>query len=151
MSETSKRVLTGLGWCGDDCGTLAREVEALESLIHERSGLDDHHPSYSPEWALTQMADGWASESARVEALEAKRSDEAHAIIADLRDRLRVLAPMVCEGCGCAPIGTSHPYLCGDCELATPIRLAHYRETELLGACVVVGLRALCGRKLCDR
>ena len=43
--------------------------------------------------------------------------------IADLRDRLRIMAPMVCEGCGCARAVFAH-MLCVDCEEALRAAIA---------------------------
>lgn len=75
---------------------------------------------------------------------------ENAATIADLRDRLRMLSPMVCEGCGCAIVARDGR--CEDCETAHAYRHSG-SPAELpvrIGACVSVGLRALCGRRLLD-
>lgn len=68
---------------------------------------------------------------------------ELEAENADLRDRLRIVAfGNVCEHCGCAPVGTTHPFLCHDCDIATS------DKAPRCGACISVGMRALCGRSL---
>lgn len=77
----------------------------------------------------------------------------AEATIADIRDRLRVLEPMVCEGCGCAaranPSDVDDSRLCVDCDVEHwPGRLTEDESVE--AACLSVGLRALCGRKLLE-
>lgn len=71
----------------------------------------------------------------------------AEATIADLRDRLRTLAPVVCEGCGCAHAED----MCIDCWTAAQPQsgMMHGRERRA-AACLSVGLRALCGRKLLE-
>lgn len=77
---------------------------------------------------------------------------EAHATIADLRDRLRVLAPMVCEGCGCARAVFANA-LCVDCEESQwgiPRGAPVGDWGDRVAACVSAGLRALCGRRLLD-
>lgn len=58
---------------------LLAELDALEELIHTESGFDDHHPNYSPAWAVREMARAWAAESAALEAAEARvaRLEEA--------------------------------------------------------------------------
>lgn len=72
-------------------------------------------------------------------------ADEAHATIADLRDRL---APWTCPSCDVAPLGvgddgTLWP-LCADCFVA----LWHSEGCE--AACISVGLRTLCGRRILE-
>lgn len=75
-----------------------------------------------------------------------------HATIADLRDRLRILAPMVCEGCGCARAVFGHA-LCVDCEEAQwgiPRGAPVGDWGDRAAACVSVGMRALCGRRILE-
>lgn len=66
-------------------------------------------------------------------------------------DRLRVLAPMVCEGCGCA-LGLARTerarLVCVDCcwygyELSL-------NPSARAACCISVGLRALCGRRILE-
>lgn len=62
----------------------ARDLAALHELIQEQSGLDEHHPNYSPEWAVRQMSERWGAEiSARI---------VAERELADMRGRLYALA-----------------------------------------------------------
>jgi len=76
-----------------------------------------------------------------------RRLAEDAATIADLRDRLRVLAPMVCR-CDCAVLGVGEQGelwpLCPDCMIAL------WGGEGRAAACLSVGLRALCGRKLLE-
>lgn len=74
-----------------------------------------------------------------------------HATIADLRDRLRVMAPWVCRGCGCAA-EEANDYdevmgYCPDCDSAAGL-LSDCEEDA--AACVSVGMRALCGRRILE-
>ncbi len=68
---------------------------------------------------------------------------ESQATIADLRSRLALFAGFVCEGCGCAAaeIGSA---LCVDCDGAK------YAPSVREAACVSVGMRALCGRRILE-
>lgn len=74
----------------------------------------------------------------------------AQATIADLRDRLRVLAEHVCHECGCAPVPrvSEEPY-CWDCS---PLYTSVFEPAadRIVGACISVGLRALCGRRILE-
>lgn len=70
-----------------------------------------------------------------------------HATIADLRDRLRIMAPRVCGGCGCAP-AAAFEFVCADCSAVADADGDGYDEHH--GACVSVGLRALCGRRILE-
>ena len=67
---------------------------------------------------------------------------------ADLRSRLSLFADFVCEGCGCA---VQHPDveapLCGDCFAVDE---AFEDEPEYPAACISVGMRALCGRRILE-
>lgn len=75
-------------------------------------------------------------------------ADEAFATIADLRDRLRIMARVVCEGCGCeARCGDRA--LCWDCNTArlSCVLDGWSQDSSHAAACVSVGLRALCGRR----
>lgn len=74
-------------------------------------------------------------------------ADEAHATIADLRSRLALMAPRVCEGCGCAP-AAAFEFVCTDCSAVADADGDGYDEHH--GACVSVGLRALCGRRILE-
>ena len=71
---------------------------------------------------------------------------------ADLRDRLRVLAEHVCEGCGCAVKCESYTGgmmpLCSDCINAECPDVVE--PNEHAGACISVGMRALCGRRILE-
>lgn len=77
----------------------------------------------------------------------AAREEELPAMLTDLRDRLRLLAPMVCEGCGCAPKFLEYER-CSDCMEADCYGVVE--PYEHVGACLSVGMRALCGRKLLE-
>ena len=70
------------------------------------------------------------------------REKADHATIADLRSRLALLAGSVCEECGCAE-ANAH-CLCHDCYSAK-----HFVSGKV-GACISVGLRALCGRRILE-
>lgn len=71
--------------------------------------------------------------------------------IADLRDRLRILAPMVCGWCGCAPASGDGFGPCPDCqEVKNVFWLDLPAQYSTTGACISVGLRALCGRRLLE-
>lgn len=75
-------------------------------------------------------------------------------MIADLRDRLELMRPWVCKGCGCAPVAKDCLTLCEDCSGLVYIWNPVSRRQELLknepvaAACVSVGLRELFGRRL---
>lgn len=79
-------------------------------------------------------------------------ADEAHATIADLRDRLRILAPMVCEGCGCAPVDPTRVWpkstLCADCGAVRDAPI--WMNEGLFGAQVSCLMRKLCGRRILE-
>lgn len=60
---------------------------------------------------------------------------------ADLRDRLALFDDRVCEDCGCAPRDRDEG-TCYDCA-RSELALESYA-----GACISVGLRALCGRRV---
>lgn len=66
---------------------------------------------------------------------------------ADLRDRLRIMAPMVCEECGCAPVFSTYAR-CSDCLDADCPGVCELHEHS--GACISVGLRRLCGRRILE-
>lgn len=75
------------------------------------------------------------------------------ATIADLRDRLRVLAASpvraVCRVCGCA--GHYMTERCFDCHYVEWRGCYERKEPErIVGACVSVGMRALCGRRILE-
>ncbi len=85
-----------------------------------------------------------------------RQADAATATIADLRDRLALLAPFVCEGCGVATRNDdseSGSGLCEDCDFL--VWAPHERDMAIgdtswyyAVACVSAGLRALAGRRL---
>lgn len=125
--------------------TGCREVDLVLSAV-ACAGKAYHH---TDKWS-DPNDDGEPSEVERIQAA----ANAAAATIADLRDRLRIMAPMVCEGCGCAPAGEGS--LCEDCdnvewtddhvrEQSTDVGRGYHNA-----ACISVGLRALCGRKLLE-
>ena len=72
---------------------------------------------------------------------------------ADLRDRLRVLAASpdraVCRVCGCA--GHYMTGRCFDCHYVEWRGCYERKEPErIVGACISVGMRALCGRQILE-
>lgn len=72
---------------------------------------------------------------------------------ADLRDRLRVLATSpdraVCRVCGCA--GHYMTGRCFDCHYVEWRGCYERKEPErIVGACISVGMRALCGRRILE-
>lgn len=83
-----------------------------------------------------------------------------HATIADLRSRLALFEEHVCRGCGCAARQAPSPAVCdyGDdeyCEDCAVARLSCVRDgwsrwPEHAAACISVGLRALCGRRILE-
>lgn len=80
---------------------------------------------------------------------------EMSATIADLRDRLRLLAPYVCKRCGCAPIEivsvegllTSDEF-CGDCYDIRWGYTEEQKEKEEAAMSVSRFCRAVAGRKV---
>lgn len=96
---------------------------------------------YAYDCGRSEGADAVLSEAMRLEADNAGLREQ----IADLHDRLRVLAyGNICESCGCAAICASDPFLCSDCAVA--VCADNGRVLWRVGACISVGLRALCGR-----
>lgn len=79
-------------------------------------------------------------------------ADEAHATIADLRDRMRLCRRYICRDCGCAivRIGDSRCEDCGKAGLLYAWTPAQASEGPYAAACVSVGLRALCGRRILE-
>ena len=66
---------------------------------------------------------------------------------ADLRSRLSLFADFVCEGCGCATSYDVSREYCLDCwEVRHGVTSGDYHAA----ACVSVGLRALCGRRILE-
>ena len=75
------------------------------------------------------------------------REQAQAATIASLRSRLSLFAEHVCEGCGCAPYGGTHELaLCNDCFTVDE----GFDVPEYPYACISVGLRALCGRRILE-
>ena len=77
--------------------------------------------------------------------------------IADIRDRLRLFSDRVCGACGCAPRESREdfPGRCGDCDhIDSLVGWNLLRSRPYVGhtaaACVSVGLRALCGRRILE-
>lgn len=80
-----------------------------------------------------------------------RRLAEDAATIADLRARLRIMARVVCDGCGCeARCGDRA--LCWDCNTArlSCVLDGWSQDSSHAAACVSVGLRALCGRRILE-
>lgn len=82
---------------------------------------------------------------------------ECHATIADLRDRLRLFEEHVCRGCGCAVVEAANMKLCEDCDEVrygpAPHALERYDDHDrgaIASACISVGLRAICGRRILE-
>lgn len=69
--------------------------------------------------------------------------------ILELHDRLSLFERYVCKRCGCAPVGVVwvEEQRCDDCMRADDSVQGFVHE-ETPAACVSVGLRALCGRKI---
>lgn len=98
------------------------------------------------------MARGTTDHAVEAWRAMAKQSFADAKTIADLRDRLRVLAPMVCEGCGCARAVFANA-LCVDCEEAewgVPRGAPVDDCGDRAAACISVGLRRLCGRRILE-
>lgn len=79
---------------------------------------------------------------------------EAHATIADLRDRLRLMAEHMCDECGCAAAAADDT-TCDDCYRVGAVagrRVFHraYDAKHVGAACISVGLRAICGRRILE-
>lgn len=77
-------------------------------------------------------------------------ADEAHTTIADLSDRLRIMARVVCDGCGCAPSYDVSREYCLDCW---EVRWNYHGingSGSHVSSSISVGLRALCGRRILE-
>lgn len=73
-----------------------------------------------------------------------------HATIADLRDRLRVMGCHLCRDCGCAPRDADMPR-CWDCDdVRTVFEDRGDPQDSTPASAVVVGLRALFGRRILE-
>lgn len=76
-----------------------------------------------------------------------RRLAEDAATIADLRDRLRIMAPMVCR-CGYDVLGIGEHGelwpLCPDCMIAL------WGGESCEAACFANGMKALCGRRILE-
>lgn len=67
------------------------------------------------------------------------KCSELDPIIADLRAKLELFRGLECRQCGVAP---TRDVSCYDCSMQ--------HEAGAVGACVSVGMRALCGRRIFD-
>ena len=80
----------------------------------------------------------------------AKQSFADAKTIADLRDRLRVMGCHLCRDCGCAPRDADMPR-CWDCDdVRTVFEDRDDPQDSTPASAVVVGLRALCGRRILE-
>lgn len=96
------------------------------------------------EWTTSEgYAALVANGSARFDARDRAALRRVLASVEDLRDRVALLAPFVCVGCRCAP-KTHGSSGCDDCHMTWWPK----DDEETAAACLSVGLRALCGRRL---
>lgn len=81
-----------------------------------------------------------------------RRLAEDAATIADLRDRLCLCRRYICRDCGCAivRIGDSRCEDCGKAGLLYAWTPAQASEGPYAAACISVGLRRLCGRRILE-
>lgn len=154
-AQAGKRAAERIG--NDD--TVSPRAEATDAGVQDAALLEAGGEALPPvvHEALEGVRDRSRDAGDALERLAAqiveRRDGKAAATIADLRDRLRVLEPMVCEGCGCAaranPSDVDDSRLCVDCDVEHwPGRLTEDESVE--AACLSVGLRALCGRRLTE-
>lgn len=87
--------------------------------------------------------DAWLDRVASLTERVLTRTEE----VDDLRSRLSLFADFVCEGCGCATSYDVSREYCLDCwEVRHGVTSGDYHAA----ACVSVGLRALCGRRILE-
>lgn len=115
-------------------------------------------PTKPPDWMAHQVMaqlDGVFPSAAEMHdaavlAHYERRLTEDAATIADLRDRLRVMGCHLCRDCGCAPRDADMPR-CWDCDdVRTVFEDRADPQDSTPASAVVVGLRALCGRRILE-
>lgn len=148
-AQAGKRAAERIG--NDD--TVSPRAEATDAGVQDAALLEAGGEAMPPvvHEALEGVRDRSRDAGDALERLTAqiveRRDGKAAATIADLRDRLRVLEPMVCR-CGYHVLGVGEQGelwpLCPDCMISL------WGGEGRAAACFANGMKALCGRKLLE-